>query len=385
MKKLVLFVTMISLMFTFSVVASADEADKTYGEVLFDLGLIQGSGNGLNESGYLTRAEMITIINRLDTSDSSSFKLPEKPTFSDVPASNWAFKEVEKAYFNGVTTGLGNGKFGLNDKVTHQQAVTFLLRAIGYEVNYTTAIEDGSNLGIMLYADRAPSDALYRSDIFELMAATLTAYPEGAEEMLIEQLPIDEAKVEDFSYNYYYAFNPMAQAFDYFWPEAYKGTDATLKTASDKEQAIAAESEKIVKLYLGRGQEVSYESFFNSAKPKDVISFNYDIAYYVNDEEYGEYGVYGSSSGTFNAKGELSIDVEATEGRANVKASNPYVEKYGTAKVDGRSVQLYYVEMESVEYEVGIDYVQFFVLVDSEGVYKMYGSTEYGDGVYTRK
>jgi len=388
MKKLVLLVTMISMLFAFNAVASAEEQSvKTHGEALFDLGLIQGSDKGLNESGYLNRAEMITILNRLDSRDNSSFVAPDKATFSDVPKTHWAYKEVELAYHNGITTGLGNGKFGVSDKVTYQQAVTFLARITDNEINYANAIDEGAYLGIQLWGMKGASEHLYRADVFELMAGTLLVYVGGSEQMLIEKLNIDEAKAEAFVDAYFSAYNPMEKAFTYLWPEAYKGTDETFKKASAKEQAIAAEFSEIVDLYKGYSEYVSLETFLQSAK-KNEIAFNFEWAYYENSAIWGEYGVWGSSNGTLNAEGILEADVEATEGSSYYTAFDPTVEDFGTATVDGRTVQLYYIEMmmENEDPDAMVyDVLHLFFLVDSNGVYKMLSSGAFGDGIYTRK
>jgi|GEM_PF-3301192 len=391
-KKLVVLATLFSLLFTFSAVASAAEeetaptpAPKTYGEALFELGLIQGSDKGLNESGYLNRAEMITILNRLDTRESSDFIAPTVATFSDVPTTHWAFNEVEKAYANGLTTGLGNGKFGVGNKVTYQQAVTFLTRIAGYEVDYNNALLEGEEIGIFLYQDKAAAAELYRADVFELMAETLTSLVKDSEEMLIDKLITDEAKYNAYLDDYLAAYNPMQQAFTYTYPEAYTGKDEHLKKASDKEQAIAAELNKIVKNYIGLSESVDYNTFFNLVQKDNAIAFNFSWGTYVSAEEGGEeaYGVWGGTGVTINAQGELTAAVEATEGNADYSAKSPLVEKYGTATIDGHKVDLYYMEMTTDFYE---DIIHLFFLVDSKGIYKAISSGDgYGDGIYTRE
>lgn len=51
------------------------------------------------------------------------------PTFSDVPASHWAYSYVEKAADNGWVTGIGNGLFGVDQQVTYAELSTMLVRA----------------------------------------------------------------------------------------------------------------------------------------------------------------------------------------------------------------------------------------------------------------
>ena len=49
--------------------------------------------------------------------------------FSDVPTTHWAYSYVEKAAENGWVTGIGNGKFGVDQQVTYAELCTMLVRA----------------------------------------------------------------------------------------------------------------------------------------------------------------------------------------------------------------------------------------------------------------
>lgn len=52
-----------------------------------------------------------------------------QPTFTDVPETHWAYSYVEKAAENGWVTGVGNGKFGVDNQVTYAELSTMLVRA----------------------------------------------------------------------------------------------------------------------------------------------------------------------------------------------------------------------------------------------------------------
>ena len=52
--------------------------------------------------------------------------------FDDMPADdNWAHAPIDWAYFNGITDGVADNLFGLNQACTRAQVVTFLWRAAG--------------------------------------------------------------------------------------------------------------------------------------------------------------------------------------------------------------------------------------------------------------
>ena len=52
-------------------------------------------------------------------------------TFSDVPADAWYYKPVMWAVENGYTSGMGDGSFGVGQPCTRAQAMTFLWAAKG--------------------------------------------------------------------------------------------------------------------------------------------------------------------------------------------------------------------------------------------------------------
>lgn len=98
---------------------------------LKDTGIMQGDERGnFNPNQTVTRAEMAAIVCRMLGKASN---LTTAAIFSDVPAGHWANKYVTQAAALSIVNGYGDGKFGPSDKVTYEQAVTMLIRAIGRE------------------------------------------------------------------------------------------------------------------------------------------------------------------------------------------------------------------------------------------------------------
>ncbi|MEK3885485.1 S-layer homology domain-containing protein [Paenibacillus sp. PL2-23] len=388
--KLIAFMAAFALLMAWGSPAYAGEF-KTYGEALQELGLIQGTDQGLKEDGQLTREQMVTILARLNEREGqAAFTPPSVPTFSDVPKTHWAYADIEKAFHYGITTGIGGGKFGIGNKVTYQQAVTFLARVAGFEIEYANAIQQGAEIGIGLFADKEATANLYRGDVFELMFWTLVLpADEGGEELLIHFIPTVDSKVRDAflesSIDLYY--NPVGASFQYYVQEdLYQGDDEFLSEASSKMHQYMTEVADVMSAYVGIGEEVDYASFFKAASAGgDIINMPYDWARYTNESEYGEYGIWGTTYTKLNAEGELYGAVEATEGGADESASQPTVRYYGSVQVDGRSVDAYNVQLEYERYDGQVGYVQLFVLVDGKGVYKAAVIGSFGDGVYTRK
>ena len=93
---------------------------------LASLGIVEGVGNGKfapNQS--ITRAEFVTICARFTQVSASG------ETFTDVPASHWAFDAISTAASFGWVNGVGNGQFAPNQPITRAQAAVLLNRLLG--------------------------------------------------------------------------------------------------------------------------------------------------------------------------------------------------------------------------------------------------------------
>ena len=93
---------------------------------LASLGIVEGVGNGKfapNQS--ITRAEVVTICARFTQVSTSG------ETFTDVPASHWAFDAISTAASFGWGNGVGNGQFAPNQHITRAQAAVLLNRLLG--------------------------------------------------------------------------------------------------------------------------------------------------------------------------------------------------------------------------------------------------------------
>ncbi|MDE0232797.1 MAG: S-layer homology domain-containing protein [bacterium] len=78
--------------------------------------------------------------------------------FADVPDDHWANTTIGWAFENGITSGVGNGLFGMGQTVTREQTMAFLYRAEG--------TPDTGTLGTDHYDDvPTNSDAWYQAPI----------------------------------------------------------------------------------------------------------------------------------------------------------------------------------------------------------------------------
>lgn len=86
-------------------------------------GIFSGNAGNFNPDSNLTRAEMAKVL-------VEAFGLTGSSTvaFQDVAASNWANPYIQTLYALDITRGYGDGKFGVNDKVTQSQLQIFIDR-----------------------------------------------------------------------------------------------------------------------------------------------------------------------------------------------------------------------------------------------------------------
>lgn len=136
-------VTIMSLTVSASAVTTGFEDDdeilSTFQDdiaVLDGMGVFEGKGDGVfDPKATITRGEMAAVIYRLMTGDVEcrNEKLyVSGSTFTDVEYDSWYAGYVGFCANMGVVVGYGNGKFGPNDPVRGYEAMTMLLRAMGY-------------------------------------------------------------------------------------------------------------------------------------------------------------------------------------------------------------------------------------------------------------
>lgn len=124
-----------------------------------ECGLMNGTGSKLfSPFAAMTRAMLVTILYRLEggASIDSEFRISDSG-FSDITEGAWYCDAVVWAAVNGIVEGYGNGKFGAQDPVTCEQAVTILYR---YARGKGLDISAVANLSELVDADAISSWAL---------------------------------------------------------------------------------------------------------------------------------------------------------------------------------------------------------------------------------
>jgi len=141
-KSLALVLALVMVLSSFSFVSAApdfaDVAGTKYENAVARLELLEilkGYPDGtFKPEGSITRAEFAAVAVRAKGLAGVAEAAAGLPSgFSDVPASHWAAGYVGTAGSTGVVQGIGGGLFAPNAPVKYEEAVTMLVRALGYE------------------------------------------------------------------------------------------------------------------------------------------------------------------------------------------------------------------------------------------------------------
>ncbi|WP_427337859.1 S-layer homology domain-containing protein [Caloranaerobacter sp. DY30410] len=159
MKKILSLVLVLSLVlgaFSFAFAATPSDVEGTKYEDavtrLAALGVLNGYPDGtFKPNNSITRAEFTAAVIRALNLKAAADAAKGATQFTDVPADYWASGYINIASKLGYVNGMGDGTFAPNAPVTYEQAVTLIMRALGYK----PAAEDrgGYPLGYLALAE----------------------------------------------------------------------------------------------------------------------------------------------------------------------------------------------------------------------------------------
>ncbi len=122
---------------------------------LVNLGILSGYPDGtFRPEGLLTRAQFAKIAVCMLDAEKEAESLSGISVFGDVPKNHWANGYINCIAQRGIINGYPDGTFGAEDTITYAQALTILVRLLGYEgqdVNYNWPegyIKKAQSLGI---------------------------------------------------------------------------------------------------------------------------------------------------------------------------------------------------------------------------------------------
>ena len=112
-----------------------------------DNGVMVGtSEDKISPDGYLTRAQMATMIDRLF----GTYKSADISRYTDVSRDSWYYDYIAQAVNMGTFTGYSNHCMGPEDNITREQLASILYR-YAQSKGYDTSV--GENTNILSYTD----------------------------------------------------------------------------------------------------------------------------------------------------------------------------------------------------------------------------------------
>lgn len=170
----------LALVMVLGTMPMAFAADKTAGEELKAHGFVSGDENGnLMEDQSLTRAQLAVLVAELNGVKENAKTYAIAPEFKDVKANDWFGPYVAYAAKEGWFKGDDEGNFNPNGAVSDQAMATVMLRALGYEPAWETAVSEAKAMGLPVASDDAA--AMTRGEAFATMLAVVNTPKKGSD------------------------------------------------------------------------------------------------------------------------------------------------------------------------------------------------------------
>ncbi len=212
-------------------------------EFLNNYGIFKGKGNGdLGAEDMLERYQMALFVSRIATGWVEDEQWEDGPEdwsgFTDIsegPVANY-WGALSYATSKGIINGYGNGKFGPSDGITYQDALTMVVRTLGFQGldwpwgYIEKAVELGLTDGI---TGITYSEALNRGEVAQILYNALFATTKSGSTLGLDSFGIEFGweKVIITASDLDIYTKDRSDAYSYAKDGGYKGFDKTNKTA----------------------------------------------------------------------------------------------------------------------------------------------------------
>ena len=140
---------------------------ETEAESLQADGLLKGNENGLDLLKPLTRIEATAILVRAMGYEDA--QTSGTSYFADIQSGNWGAKYANIAKDKGIAAGVGDDKFAPNDAITASQFATLILRNMGENPDWQTAINTFVERGLITSEQAEKMDLFTRGDMAKII------------------------------------------------------------------------------------------------------------------------------------------------------------------------------------------------------------------------
>ena len=171
-------------------------------EMLRMLGVVEGvGGNSFNPAGTLTRAEFCKMALLIAGRGDEAKVQANRVIFLDVPATHWALGFINAAATppkdgTALVAGIGNGNFAPSRTITYGEAVTVLMRVLGYGNSdfvstgawWSGYLSTADGLGLTTSINRGGDETITRAEAARLFSNLLSVVPKGGGSTYIHTL-----------------------------------------------------------------------------------------------------------------------------------------------------------------------------------------------------
>ena len=147
-----------------------NETKPTYdaeAESLQSDGLLKGNENGLDLLKPLTRIEATAILVRAMGYEDSQTSAASY--FADIKSDNWGAKYANIAKDKGIAAGVGDDMFAPDETITASQFATLILRNMGEDPDWQTAIDTFAERGLITAEQAEKMDLFTRGDMAKII------------------------------------------------------------------------------------------------------------------------------------------------------------------------------------------------------------------------
>ena len=267
---------------------------------LVNLGILSGYPDGLfRPDGLLTRAQFAKIAVCMLGSESEASSLSGNDIFSDVDENHWASGYVNCIAQKGIINGYPDGSFGAEENITYAQALTILVRLLGYsgeDVAYKWPdgyIKKAQSLGITRGINFGTYENITRGNAaYVIYNALLAEKKEGSSIKLLSSSSIEDVVIyADSTINASLASGSIATTGGTYKlannsniTESVYGSIGTLYLDGDKKAtAFVPENEKVrtvtISSAVANGDKVEITFTENGATRTESFSANAPIYY----------------------------------------------------------------------------------------------------------
>lgn len=175
----------------------SDSATAVNADILRLMGVVSGTGgNQFNPGGTLSRAQFCTMAVKFLQRDDEAQRYATRTIFSDVKSTHWARGYVNMAASITVgdgesklplVSGVGDGRFLPDSQITLAEAVTILIRALGYSSQQAGAawpqgyLDLAASIGLTSGLSVSASSAISRAQAAQLFVNALKCEKAGGE------------------------------------------------------------------------------------------------------------------------------------------------------------------------------------------------------------